>query len=63
MTQNSFFQPYLPLQQTEMMAADSWLCGSTNAIVTQQKDVDLFVNVRLDILYAKYAHLTSWLSD
>ena len=47
----------------ELMAADSWLCGSTNSIVTQQKDVDLFVNVRLGILYVKYAYLTLWLSD
>lgn len=42
----------------ELMAADSWLCGSTNSIVTQQKDVDLFVNVRLGILY-----VTTCLSD
>lgn len=24
----------------------SWLCGSTNTIVTQQKEVDILVNVR-----------------
>ena len=25
----------------------SWLCGTTNSIVTQRKEIDLLVNVRL----------------
>lgn len=46
--QDAFFQPYLPLQQLDMLKdSQSWLCGSTNSIVTQQKEVDLFVNVSL----------------
>jgi hypothetical protein len=24
----------------------SWMCGTTNSIVTQQKEIDIFVNVR-----------------
>ncbi|KAI0772283.1 transport protein Avl9-domain-containing protein [Irpex lacteus] len=44
--QDSFFQPYLPLQQLDMLKdTSSWLCGTTNSIVTQQKEVDLLVNV------------------
>ncbi|KAG7088103.1 hypothetical protein E1B28_012128 [Marasmius oreades] len=42
---DAFFQPYLPLQQLDMLReTKSWLCGSTNSIVTQQKEVDLLVN-------------------
>ncbi|KAL0579872.1 hypothetical protein V5O48_002119 [Marasmius crinis-equi] len=42
---DAFFQPYLPLQQLDMLKeTKSWLCGSTNSIVTQQKEVDLLVN-------------------
>ncbi|KAF9448726.1 hypothetical protein P691DRAFT_800360 [Macrolepiota fuliginosa MF-IS2] len=42
---DAFFQPYLPLQQLDMIKdTPSWLCGSTNSIVTQQKEVDLLVN-------------------
>lgn len=44
--QDAFFQPYLPLQQLDMLKdTQSWLCGSTNTIVTQQREVDLLVNV------------------
>lgn len=44
--QDAFFQPYLPLQQLDMLKdTGSWLCGTTNSIVTQQKEVDLLVNV------------------
>jgi hypothetical protein len=25
----------------------SWLCGTTNSILTQQKEIDLLVNVRM----------------
>ncbi|KAH9949772.1 transport protein Avl9-domain-containing protein [Amylocystis lapponica] len=43
---DAFFQPYLPLQQLDMLKETrSWLCGSTNSIVTQQKEVDLLVNI------------------
>ncbi|KIK69782.1 hypothetical protein GYMLUDRAFT_150632 [Collybiopsis luxurians FD-317 M1] len=42
---DAFFQPYLPLQQLDMVKeTKSWLCGSTNSIVTQQKEIDLLVN-------------------
>ncbi|KAI0769078.1 transport protein Avl9-domain-containing protein [Trametes elegans] len=43
---DSFFQPYLPLQQLDMLKdTGGWLCGSTNSIVTQQKEIDLLVNI------------------
>ncbi|KAK1220665.1 hypothetical protein PQX77_016491 [Marasmius sp. AFHP31] len=42
---DAIFQPYLPLQQLDMLKeTKSWLCGSTNSIVTQQKEVDLLAN-------------------
>ncbi|KAG8214506.1 transport protein Avl9-domain-containing protein [Butyriboletus roseoflavus] len=42
---DAFFQPYLPLQQLDLLKdSRSWLCGSTNTIVTQQKEIDLLVN-------------------
>ena len=43
----SFFQPYLPLQQVDTLKTRSWLTGTTNQIVTQQRDCkfDLLVNV------------------
>ncbi|KAF9220929.1 hypothetical protein BS17DRAFT_786226 [Gyrodon lividus] len=42
---DAFFQPYLPLQQLDLLSdSQSWLCGSTNTIVTQQKDIDLLIN-------------------
>ncbi|KAJ4482391.1 transport protein Avl9-domain-containing protein [Lentinula aciculospora] len=43
---DSFFQPYLPLQQLDMLKeTKSWLCGCTNSIVTHQKEIDLLVNI------------------
>ncbi|WWD19878.1 hypothetical protein CI109_104347 [Kwoniella shandongensis] len=44
---DAFFQPYMPLQQIELLRAKSWLVGTTNQIVTQQKDCkyDLLVNI------------------
>jgi hypothetical protein len=44
---DAFFQPYMPLQQMDMLYAKTWLVGTTNQIVTQQKDCkfDLLVNV------------------
>ncbi|KAJ9123105.1 hypothetical protein QFC22_001295 [Naganishia vaughanmartiniae] len=42
-----FFQPYLPLQQIDMLKAKSWLVGTTNSIVTQQRDCqwDLLIDI------------------
>ncbi|KAI0260689.1 transport protein Avl9-domain-containing protein [Gloeopeniophorella convolvens] len=44
---DAFFQPYLPLQQLDHIKAQtrSFLCGSTNAIVRQQKEIELLVDV------------------
>ena len=44
---DAFFQPYLPLQQLNHIKSQtkSFLCGSTNSIVTQQRDIDLLVNI------------------
>ncbi|KAF5377978.1 hypothetical protein D9615_006666 [Tricholomella constricta] len=43
---DAFFQPYLPLQQLDVLKeTTSWLCGSTNSIVTHQKEIDLLVNI------------------
>lgn len=42
---DAFFQPYLPLQQLDMITeSKSWLCGTTNSIVAEQKEIDLFVD-------------------
>ncbi|TEB23002.1 hypothetical protein FA13DRAFT_1740492 [Coprinellus micaceus] len=42
---DAFFQPYLPLQQLDMLkGTKSWMCGCTNSIITTQKEVDLLVN-------------------
>jgi hypothetical protein len=45
--QDAFFQPYLPLQQLDLIKSQtrSFLCGSTNAIVRQQKDIELLVDI------------------
>ena len=43
--QDSFFQPYLPLQQLDLIKSRSFLCGSTNAIVRQQNDIELLVDI------------------
>ncbi|OBZ69052.1 Late secretory pathway protein AVL9, partial [Grifola frondosa] len=51
---DAFFQPYLPLQQLDMLKDTSCLlCGSTNSIVTQQKEVDLLVNIETGTLEFK----------
>ncbi|KAJ7078547.1 transport protein Avl9-domain-containing protein [Mycena belliarum] len=48
---DAFFQPYLPLQQLDVAAeTKSWLCGSTNSIVTARKEVDLLVNTETGLL-------------
>ncbi|KAK2465397.1 hypothetical protein APHAL10511_002751 [Amanita phalloides] len=42
---NAFFQPYLPLQQLDTIKeTKGWLCGTTNSILTHQKEIDLLVN-------------------
>ncbi|KAF8625989.1 hypothetical protein AX17_006713 [Amanita inopinata Kibby_2008] len=47
---DAFFQPYLPLQQVDMIKETrSWLCGCTNTILTQQKEIDLLVNTETGI--------------
>ncbi|KAJ3812652.1 transport protein Avl9-domain-containing protein [Lentinula aff. lateritia] len=47
---DAFFQPYLPLQQLDMLKeTKSWLCGSTNSIVTHQKEIDLLVNIETGV--------------
>ncbi|KZS96061.1 hypothetical protein SISNIDRAFT_483460 [Sistotremastrum niveocremeum HHB9708] len=48
---DAFFQPYLPLQQLDLLKeTKSWLCGSTNSIITQQKDMDILVNIETNTL-------------
>ncbi|WVQ75611.1 hypothetical protein IAR50_005240 [Cryptococcus sp. DSM 104548] len=44
---DAFFQPYMPLQEIDKLKSKSWLVGTTNQIVTQQKDCkyDLLVNI------------------
>lgn len=48
-TQEAFFQPYLPLQQIDLCTTQSWLIGTTNQIMLQQRDAahDCLVNVRV----------------
>ncbi|CCL98519.1 uncharacterized protein FIBRA_00518 [Fibroporia radiculosa] len=71
---DAFFQPYLPLQQLDMLKdTQSWLCGSTNSIVTQQKEVDILVNIETgtiefrDLVVERVAGLTAadrkWMDD
>lgn len=48
---DAFFQPYVSLQQLDMLKeTPSWLVGSTNSIVTAQSGVDLLVNVGIRLL-------------
>ncbi|KAG6332000.1 hypothetical protein ID866_7085, partial [Astraeus odoratus] len=55
---DAFFQPYLPLQQLDLLAdSTSWLCGSTNTIVTQQKEIDLLVNTETETLEFRNSRL------
>lgn len=35
-----------------------WLCGSTNSIVTQQKEIELLVNVRCGLIACGGLELT-----
>ncbi|KAH7925580.1 hypothetical protein BV22DRAFT_1195061 [Leucogyrophana mollusca] len=48
---DAFFQPYLPLQQLDLLKdSQGWLCGSTNTIVTQQKEIELLINTETALL-------------
>ncbi|KAH8915900.1 hypothetical protein BT69DRAFT_1340766 [Atractiella rhizophila] len=44
---DSFFQPYLPLQQIDMLASESFVVGTTNSIFQQQREckIDVLVNI------------------
>ncbi|GAA5974744.1 hypothetical protein JCM11641_007249 [Rhodosporidiobolus odoratus] len=46
--QNSFFQPYLPLQQIDLLKAKTFLVGTTNSIFQQQRDCKIDVVVNID---------------
>ncbi|CAA7262871.1 unnamed protein product [Cyclocybe aegerita] len=48
---DALFQPYLPLQQLDMIkGTPSWLCGCTNSIITHQSEIDLLVHTDTGIL-------------
>ncbi|KAL8278586.1 hypothetical protein RQP46_009078 [Phenoliferia psychrophenolica] len=56
--EGSFFQPYLPLQQIDMLKTRSFLVGTSNSIFQQQRDchIDVIVNIEtasLEILNPK----------
>ncbi|GAA6005131.1 Avl9p [Rhodotorula paludigena] len=58
----SFFQPYLPLQQIDLLKTRSFLVGTTNSIFQQQRDcqIDVLVNIdsaSLEILNPKLTPL------
>lgn len=44
----AFFQPYLPLQQLELLQSDSYLVGATNSIFQSQRDCPIDVVVNLE---------------
>jgi hypothetical protein len=50
--QDAFFQPYLPLQQIDLLQAKTYLVGTTNSIFQQQRDcrIDVIVKVSLPFL-------------
>jgi hypothetical protein len=59
---DAFFQPYIPLQQLDMIReTKSWLCGSTNTIVTNQKEIDLLVNVSSSVFLVLLSDISCWL--
>ncbi|KLO05626.1 hypothetical protein SCHPADRAFT_1002797 [Schizopora paradoxa] len=71
---DAFFQPYLPLQQVDLIKdTRSWLCGTTNTIVTQQNEIDLLINIetntfefkdpKLERLVALTAADRKWMDD
>ncbi|KAA1077385.1 late secretory pathway protein avl9 [Puccinia graminis f. sp. tritici] len=59
--QDSFFQPYLPLQQIDLLKASTYLVGTTNTIFQQQKDckIDAIANIELATLELKDPKLAS----
>ncbi|KAH7909234.1 transport protein Avl9-domain-containing protein [Hygrophoropsis aurantiaca] len=71
---DAFFQPYLPLQQLDLLKdSEGWLCGSTNSIVTQQKEIELLIhtetatiefrNSRLERLVGLTAADRKWMDE
>jgi hypothetical protein len=42
---DSFFQPYLALQQIDLLNAEGILCGVTNGVILQREDIHLKVSV------------------
>ncbi|TKA52108.1 hypothetical protein B0A53_04768 [Rhodotorula sp. CCFEE 5036] len=61
---DSFFQPYLPLQQIDLLKTRSYLVGTTNSIFQQQRDchIDVLVNIdsaTLEILNPKLTALVT----
>ncbi|KAF9527500.1 transport protein Avl9-domain-containing protein [Crepidotus variabilis] len=71
---DALFQPYLPLQQLDMLKdTPSWLCGCTNTIITQQPEIDMLVqtetgilefrNPKLERLVALTAADRKWMDD
>jgi hypothetical protein len=54
---DAFFQPYLPLQQIDLLSAQSCLCGSTNSIVTQHKEIDMLVNIETSQIEYRTPHV------
>ncbi|EPQ25998.1 uncharacterized protein PFL1_06453 [Pseudozyma flocculosa PF-1] len=46
--ESSFFQPYCPLQQIDLLQSRSWLVGTSNSIFKQQKDCKIDVVVDLE---------------
>ncbi|KAK0521319.1 hypothetical protein OC842_006821 [Tilletia horrida] len=45
---DAFFQPYLPLQQIDLLKGSTYLVGTSNSIYRQQKDCDIDVIVDLE---------------
>ncbi|KAI5481515.1 late secretory pathway protein AVL9 family protein [Pseudohyphozyma bogoriensis] len=60
----SFFQPYLPLQQIDMLKTKSYLVGTTNSIFQQQRDcqIDVIVNIETAAVEILNPKLTTWLT-
>lgn len=52
--EDAFFQPYLPLQQIELLRARTWLVGTTNLIFKQQKEFRPDVVVDLETSTLEY---------
>lgn len=46
--EDAFFQPYMPLQQIDLLRAPTWLVGTTNLIFKQQKEFKPDVIVDLE---------------